>query len=266
MMNVLDKIVAHKRKEVAAQQKLVSVKALEQSLYFDNKPISMKKHLLQPNASGIIAEFKRKSPSEGVINDLAQVANTTIGYRRAGATALSVLTDTEFFGGKNEDLLTARKFNYCPIIRKDFIVSEYQILEAKSMGADTILLIAAALEPKELKDFAAFTKTLGMEVLLEVHNAKELEDYINDDVDVVGVNNRNLGNFETAVQTSIDLAELIPDNFVKISESGIKDPATIGTLRQYGYKGFLMGTYFMKFDKPEEACAAFIEKMSSTMV
>ncbi len=264
-MNVLDKIVVHKRKEVAAQQKLISVKTLEQSIYFESKPISMKKHLLEPNSSGIIAEFKRKSPSEGVINGVAQVADTTIGYRRAGAAALSVLTDTEFFGGTHEDLLTARKFNYCPIIRKDFIVSEYQILEAKSMGADTILLIAAALEPKALKDFAAFTKTLGMEVLLEVHNARELEEYVNDNVDVVGVNNRNLGNFETAVQTSIDLAELIPEQFVKISESGIKDPATIGNLRQYGYKGFLMGTYFMKFEKPEEACAAFIKEMRASV-
>lgn len=265
-MNILDKIVAHKRQEVAAQQKLVSVKTLEQSLYFDSKPISMKKHLLQEGASGIIAEFKRKSPSEGVINDKSTVADTTIGYRRAGASALSVLTDTEFFGGTNEDLLTARKFNHCPIIRKDFMVAEYQILEAKSMGADTILLIAAALEPKELKSLADFTKTLGMEVLLEVHNAQELEDYISDNVDVVGVNNRNLGNFETAIQTSIDLAELIPEQFVKISESGIKEPATIGTLRQYGYKGFLMGTYFMKFEKPEQACAAFIEKMGVTSV
>lgn len=264
-MNILDKIVTHKKKEVEEQKNLVPVKVLEKSLYFENKALSMKRQLLSAGESGIIAEFKRKSPSEGIINAQAQVADTTIGYRRAGASALSVLTDTSFFGGKNEDILLARRYNYCPIIRKDFIIDEYQIIEAKSLGADTILLIAAALQPQEVKKLAAFTQSLGMEVLLEVHNEKELKDHINDDVDIVGVNNRNLGTFETAIQTSIDLAELIPDQFVKISESGINDPATIGTLRKYGYKGFLMGTYFMKFEKPEEACAAFIEKMGHVL-
>lgn len=260
-MNILEKIVAHKKKEVEEQKSLVPVKALERSLYFENTALSMKKHLLTEGESGIIAEFKRMSPSEGIINAQANVADTTIGYRRAGASALSVLTDVQFFGGKNEDLLVARKYNYCPIIRKDFIVDEYQIIEAKSMGADTILLIAAALQPNEVKSLAAFTKLMGMEVLLEVHNEKELREYIVDDVDIVGVNNRNLGTFETAIQTSIDLAELIPDQFVKISESGIKEPATIATLRKYGYKGFLMGTYFMKFENPEHACAEFIKEM-----
>lgn len=260
-MNILEKIVAHKKKEVEEQKSLVPVKALERSLYFENTALSMKKHLLMEGESGIIAEFKRMSPSEGIINAQANVADTTIGYRRAGASALSVLTDVQFFGGKNEDLLVARKYNYCPIIRKDFIVDEYQIIEAKSMGADTILLIAAALQPNEVKSLAAFTKLMGMEVLLEVHNEKELREYIVDDVDIVGVNNRNLGTFETAIKTSIDLAELIPDQFVKISESGIKEPATIATLRKYGYKGFLMGTYFMKFENPEHACAEFIKEM-----
>lgn len=265
-MNILEKIVAHKRETIAQQQSLVPVKVLEKSLYFENQPISMRKRLLRDDQSGIIAEFKRKSPSEGVINDRAQVEVTTTGYNKAGASALSVLTDTPFFGGSQEDLLLARKYNYCPILRKDFMISEYQVIEAKSLGADTVLLIAAALKPQEVKSLARFTKSLGMEVLLEVHNEAELRDHITDEVDIVGVNNRNLGNFETAIQTSVDLADLIPDQFVKISESGINDPATIGTLRKYGYRGFLMGTYFMKFEQPEKACQEFIAQLKVASV
>lgn len=260
-MNILEKIIVHKRKEVEEKKSLVPVKMLEQSTYFGGKPLSMKKYLLREDKSGIIAEFKRKSPSEGVINTQAKVEKTSIGYMQAGASALSILTDTQFFGGKNEDILLARKYNFCPIIRKDFIIDEYQILETKSLGADTVLLIASALTPAEVKTLAAFTKSFGMEVLLEVHNEKELKEYITDDVDMVGVNNRNLGTFETAVQTSIDLASMIPDVFVKISESGIKSPETIVELRQYGYRGFLMGTYFMKYSRPEKACEEFIEKL-----
>ena len=258
-MNILDEIIAHKKREVEEKKSLVPVKMLEKSIYFEGKPLSMKKYLLREDKSGIIAEFKRKSPSEGIINNHVKVEKTTIGYMQAGASALSVLTDTNFFGGKNEDVLMARKYNFCPIIRKDFILEEYQVLETKSLGADTVLLIASALTPEEVKNLAAFTKSLGMEVLLEVHNEQELKAYLNDDVDMLGVNNRNLGTFETAIQTSIDLANLIPDQFVKVSESGIKTPATVLELRKYGYRGFLMGTHFMKYNRPEKACADFID-------
>ena len=260
-MNILDKIIEHKKKEVAEKKSLVPVKLLEKSIYFEGKPLSMKKYLLREDKSGIIAEFKRKSPSEGVINPHVKVERTAIGYMQAGASALSILTDGEFFGGKSEDLMIARKFNFCPIIRKDFIIDEYQILETKSLGADVVLLIASALKPEEVKRLGAFTRSLGMEVLLEVHNEQELTAHINEHVDMLGVNNRNLGNFETAVQTSIDLAAKIPDQFVKVSESGIKAPETILELRKCGYKGFLMGTYFMKFGRPEKACADFITKL-----
>ncbi len=260
-MNILDEIIAHKKREVEEKKNLVPVKMLEQSIHFETRPLSMKKHLQREDKTGIIAEFKRKSPSEGIINEHAKVDETTTGYVQAGAAALSVLTDTQFFGGENEDILLARKHNSCPIIRKDFILEEYQVLETKALGADTVLLIASALTPEAAKNLAAFTKSLGMEVLLEVHNEEELKAYLNEDVDMLGVNNRNLGTFETAIQTSIELANQIPDQFVKVSESGIKSPETIIELRNYGYQGFLMGTYFMKHERPEQACADFINKL-----
>ena len=261
-MDILEKIIAHKHKEVAERRSLYTEKLLEQSIYFEGKPVSLKKYLLREDKSGIIAEFKRKSPSKGVINAHAPVERTTIGYMQAGASALSVLTDKEFFGGTSDDLKTARKYNFCPVLRKDFIVDEYQIVEAKSIGADAILLIAAALEPKRLKELAAFAKTLGLEVLMEVHNQEELEQNLNEHLDVVGVNNRNLKTFDVSIDTSKQLSELISDEFVKISESGISDPETIKELRNYGFKGFLIGETFMKSARPELAAKEFIGKLN----
>lgn len=265
-MDILEKIIAHKQKEVAEKKSLYPAKLLEQSLYFDGKPISLKKYLLREDKSGIIAEFKRKSPSKGVINAHAQVERTTIGYMQAGASALSVLTDAEFFGGKSEDLMTARKYNFCPVLRKDFVIDEYQIIEAKSIGADAILLIAAALEPAQLKSLAAFAKSLGLEVLMEVHNQEELEQHLNEYLDVVGVNNRNLKTFEVSVDTSKSLVDKIPVDFVKISESGISDPATIVDLKSHGFQGFLIGETFMKSGRPELAAHDFIEKVNRMLV
>jgi len=260
-MNILDTIVAAKRKEVADKKSTIPVALLERSIYYETKPVSFKKYLLREDLSGIIAEFKRKSPSLGVINAHASVERTTIGYMQAGASTLSVLTDQQFFGGKYEDLTTARKFNFCPILRKDFIIDEYQIIEAKSIGADVILLIAAILEPGQIKQLANFAHSLGLEVLLEVHNATELQRSLNDQISAVGVNNRNLQDFSVRVETSQDLAALIPDNFVKVSESGISKPETILALKEYGYRGFLMGEAFMKSARPEKACANFIQEL-----
>ncbi len=260
-MDILEKIIAHKHKEVEERKSLTPIKRLEQSIYFESQPVSLKKYLLREDKSGIIAEFKRKSPSKGLINGHAPVERTTIGYMQAGASALSVLTDSEFFGGKSEDLELARKFNFCPVLRKDFMIDEYQIVEAKSIGADAILLIAAALSPERLKELAAFAKTLQLEVLMEVHNQEELENNLNEHLDVVGVNNRNLKTFDVSVQTSKDLAALIPDDFVKISESGISEPETIIDLRTYGFKGFLIGETFMKTGRPERAAREFISKL-----
>ena len=257
---ILQTIVAHKRKEVAARRELVPVKLLESSLYFKSQPLSLRQYLLRENGSGLIAEFKRKSPSKGWINQYAPVERTTLGYMQAGAAALSILTDTEFFGGKNEDLTTARHFNFCPILRKDFVVDEYQVLEAKSMGADAVLLIAAVLTPEEIAKLGSLARSLGLEVLLEVHDGEELARSANAEaVDLVGVNNRNLHDFSLRLDTSLELAAAIPSEFVKVSESGISTAAAIGQLREVGYRGFLLGEVFMRDARPERACAALVQ-------
>ncbi|RAI90172.1 indole-3-glycerol phosphate synthase TrpC [Algoriphagus yeomjeoni] len=259
-MNILDKIIAQKHIEVAERSSLVPVKLLENSVFFDGQVVSMKKYVTDTEKSGIISEFKRKSPSKGLINGSASVEAVSIGYMQAGASALSILTDADFFGGSNADLKEARKFNFCPILRKDFVVDEYQILEAKSIGADCILLIAAALEPARLKELAAFAKSLSLEVLMEVHDGEELERSLCGDLDLVGVNNRNLKTFDVSLQTSLDLVDQIPSEFVKISESGISDPATLITLKRAGYDGFLIGENFMKSSRPEQAAYNFIKE------
>ncbi len=265
-MNILEKIVVHKRKEVADRQALYPTKLLEQSVFMHTPCVSMRHYLTRPDLSGVIAEFKRKSPSQGDINPYASVERTTIGYMMAGASALSILTDETFFGGSEEDLKTARQMNYCPILRKDFIIDAYQIIEARAMGADVILLIAAILTPAEVKDLALFTHELGMEVLLEVHDQAELEQVLNEHVDLVGVNNRNLKDFRVDIATSEQLAPLIPSDFVKVAESGLKDPKEVIRLKQAGYEGFLMGQHFMEQDRPEKACKAFVDRLNQLTV
>ncbi|WP_303311099.1 indole-3-glycerol phosphate synthase TrpC [Hymenobacter sp. BT730] len=264
-MTILDKIIVHKRQEVASRQGLVPAKLLEQSLYMNAQPLSLRRYLLRDDLSGIIAEFKRKSPSKGVINAHAPVERTTLGYMQAGASALSILTDTEFFGGKNEDLTTARRYNFCPILRKDFVVDEYQILEAKSIGADAVLLIAAVLTPEEVLRMGRFAKSLGLEVLLEIHNAEELDRTLHPDaVSLVGVNNRNLHDFSVSLDTSGELAQRIPSEFVKVTESGLTSAAEIEALRAVGYRGFLIGETFMRNSRPEKACAALVQQLRHT--
>ncbi|SFF82710.1 indole-3-glycerol phosphate synthase TrpC [Pontibacter chinhatensis] len=264
-MNILEQIISTKYKEVAERKELYPVKLLEKSLYFETPCISLERYLLRADKSGIIAEIKRKSPSKGDINPYVSVERTSVSYMQAGASALSVLTDGPYFGGKNEDLMTARKFNYCPILRKDFTVDEYQIVESKSIGADAILLIAAALEPARLKQLAAFARSLGLEVLLEVHNLEELQQTLCDEVTVVGVNNRNLKDFVTDVNTSLELANHIPSGITKISESGISKPETLVTLRQAGYNGFLIGETFMQNSRPGQSAAAFIKEFKQLL-
>jgi len=193
-----------------------------------------------------------------MINANVSVAQTSVGYVQAGASALSILTDSNFFGGSNEDLVEARKFNTCPILRKDFVVNEYQIIEAKSIGADAILLIAAALEPARLQALAKIARSLQLEILMEVHNEKELLDNLTADIDLVGVNNRDLKTFKLDIETSKRLSDKIPSGFVKVSESGIEKPETILELKQYGYQGFLMGQNFMQHAQPEKACLEFV--------
>ncbi|RZS96886.1 indole-3-glycerol phosphate synthase TrpC [Cecembia calidifontis] len=257
-MNILEKIITHKKSEVEEKSSLVPIKLLEKSIYFDSQVVSMKKYIKRTDKTGIIAEFKRRSPSKGDINPSASVETVTIGYMQAGASALSILTDKEFFGGKNEDLTLARKFNFCPILRKDFIIDEYQIIEAKSIGADCILLIAAALDPKRLKELAAFAHSLGLEVLMEVHDGEELEKSLNEHLDLVGVNNRSLKTFEVSLDTSFGLVDKIPSEFIKISESGISHPETLFELKKAGFDGFLIGENFMKSSRPHQAALNFM--------
>ncbi len=260
-MHILDEIIQHKLQEIKERKTLFPTQLLEKSIYFNTPCVSMKKYLLRTDRWGIIAEFKRKSPSKGTINQYASVEKVSIGYMQAGASGLSILTDEHYFGGKNDDLSTARRFNFCPILRKDFVVDEYQIIEAKSIGADTVLLIAAALEPAQTSKLGAFAHSLGLEVLLEVHNREELEQHLNQHLDLVGVNNRDLKTFKVDIATSEQLASSIPDDVVKISESGIEDPETILGLRKHGYSGFLIGQNFMTHNRPEKKCREFIQKL-----
>jgi indole-3-glycerol phosphate synthase len=259
-MNILQKIIAHKKKEVAERQAACPVGQLVSSPLFSRPTLSLTATLCRPGQAGIIAEHKRKSPSKGIINAKVTVEEVTMGYVAASASALSILTDEQFFGGKNEDLTIARGLNEVPILRKDFTIGEYQILEAKAIGADAILLIAAVLTPAEVRQLSSFARSLGLETLLEIHDHSEFG-HICDTVDAVGVNNRNLADFTVDLRRSLELAPHIPNEFVKVSESGFSDPAAVLELRAAGFQGFLIGESFMKMGRPGEACAEFINNV-----
>lgn len=260
-MNILDKIVLNKKAEVAEAKKNISIRELESSALFNRTTYSFKEFLTAPDRTGIIAEFKRRSPSKGIINDKVSVEAVTTAYAAAGASALSVLTDKDFFMGTKTDLHNARQVNQIPILRKDFMIDEFQVIEAKSLGADIILLIAAILTPQEIDALAKQAKNLGLNVLLEVHNREELERSINPNLDAIGVNNRNLADFTVSVETSYKLAEHIPAEFMKISESAISDPETIKGLKKAGFNGFLIGENFMKQADPGAAMAEFVKAL-----
>ncbi|MBL0201738.1 MAG: indole-3-glycerol phosphate synthase TrpC [Chitinophagaceae bacterium] len=258
-MNILEKIIEHKKEEVARNKNFVSLHQLQQQENFNRQVISLKKVLLDETKTGIIAEFKRRSPSKGIINDQADVLDVTTAYTKHGASGLSVLTDTEFFGGAADDLLKAR-VNNIPILRKDFMIDEYQLAEARAMGADVILLIAACLTPHRVQELAFFAKSLQLEVLLEIHNETELQ-HICGETDMVGVNNRDLKTFSVDINRSIELSKQIPADKIKIAESGIDKAETINIFKQAGFKGFLMGEHFMKFENPGEAFEEFVKKL-----
>ncbi|MBB5287599.1 indole-3-glycerol phosphate synthase [Rhabdobacter roseus] len=262
-MNILEKIVAQKQLEVVEAKKQRSISELEQEVLFRRKGLSLTERLKGTLAPGIIAEFKRKSPSKGIINDQVLPEVVTKGYAQAGASALSVLTDTPFFGGTFDDFRSARQANpEVPLLRKDFMVDEYQLFEAKALGADIILLIAACLSPQQVRSLSRRARELDLEVLLEVHDAEELDRSLCDDVNMVGVNNRNLKTFVTSISTSLELAAQIPNSFVKISESGLQDAETIRQLYQQGYRGFLIGETFMKTSHPGQSLADLREELN----
>lgn len=256
-MTILDKIIRRKREEVAAAKALVPESALLEMAHVGRPCFSLRESLLHPDRNGIIAEFKKASPSKGVINDQVQVAEVVAGYEQAGAAAVSVLTDRDFFGGSLEDLAEARKHLNIPLLRKDFVIDRYQITEAKAYGADIILLIAASLTPVEVKELAEYAQSLGLNVLLEVHDLEELLPNLIYSVDAIGVNNRNLHDFKVDIAHSIRLAAEIPSSFLKISESGLNDAKTVHLLRESGFQGFLMGEHFMKTTDPAAALRLF---------
>ena len=255
-MNILEQIIARKKEEVALQKALVAESVLKQMPFYKAPALSMASYLTMPGKTGIIAEFKRKSPSKGIINNNATVEAVTAGYASHGASGLSVLTDTDFFGGFLQDL-TAATVHETPILRKDFMIDPYQIIEAKAHGAEVILLIAACLSPLQVRELASVAKDTGLEVLLEIHTQAEL-DHLCDSIDMVGINNRNLKTFEVDLAHSIALAKMLPAHLPKIAESGISDVATIIELKKEGFDGFLMGENFMKTVDPAAAFAAFV--------
>ena len=260
MTTILDTIVQHKLTEIQLKKELFPVKHLESSPLFQRKGFSLSE-ALKNSKSGIIAEHKRRSPSKHNINQKLYVNEVVAGYQKAGACGSSVLTDNSFFGGSLEDLQLARASVDFPLLRKDFIIDEYQIIEAKANGADVILLIAAILNAQQVKNFAKLANDLGMEVLLEVHNEEELQANLNAEVQLIGVNNRNLKTFEVSTEISKQLSTLIPKEIVKISESGLKSANDIIELREFGYRGFLIGETFMKTENPGKSAQQFIEEI-----
>lgn len=256
-MTILDKIVIRKKEEVAAAKKNVSLAELEAMPLFQRTCYNLRESILDPNKTGIIAEYKRASPSKGLINGTSTVEEVVAGYQDAGASAISVLTDNDFFQGSLEDLTAARNVLQIPLLRKEFIVDSYQIAEAKAYGADIILLIAACLEKEEIKSLSEYAKSLGLNVLLEVHNEEELNKSIFPSIDAIGVNNRNLKDFSVSLDHSYDLVNKIPSQYIKVSESGISDPETIKALKKAGFNAFLIGENFMKTQNPMEAIKKF---------
>lgn len=259
-MNILDKIVADKRIEVTFRKQLIPVSQLEQSVLFERPTISLALKL-KNSTTGIIAEHKRRSPSKSVINQNLNVFDVAKGYENAGVCGMSVLTDSKYFGGSLDDLLIARASCNLPLLRKEFTIDEYQILEAKAYGADVILLIAAILTKEEIRQFSELAKSLSLDVLLEVHNEEELHKSIMPSLDMFGVNNRNLKTFDVSLDTSKTLSQIMPNEFVKVSESGISSVDAIKELQPFGYKGFLIGENFMKTDDAGKSAAKFIKDL-----
>jgi indole-3-glycerol phosphate synthase len=259
-MNILDKIVIDKRKEVNLRKSLIPILQLERSILFERQTHSLAQNL-KASDSGIIAEHKRRSPSKSVINQDLNVQDVASGYEDAGVCGMSVLTDSKYFGGALDDLLIARASSTIPLLRKEFIIDTYQIIEAKAYGADVVLLIAAILTREEIKQFSELAQSLNLDVLLEVHNEDELHKSIMPSLDMLGVNNRNLKTFEVSLETSKVLSKQIPNDFVKVSESGISSIEAIKELQPYGYKGFLIGENFMKTNNPGLSASKFIKTL-----
>lgn len=258
-MTILDKIIERKKQELEVSKTKVSVQQLKDSEFFERKTISLKNTL--KTKSGIIAEFKRQSPSKGVINNQFSSLEVVTTYEKFGASAVSILTDSDFFGGNFEDIISVRNHINIPILRKDFMIDEYQFYEAKSIGADVILLIAACLSPTQVSEFTDLAHQLNLEVLLEIHSEEELK-HINKNIDFVGINNRNLKDFKVDLQHSVNLKNQLPADILSIAESGIYSENDFKFLKEKGFNGFLMGEYFMKSDNPRNKFEEFVTNVS----
>ena len=259
-MNILDKIIEQKKQEVAEAKKKISLTELKDAALFNRKTFSLKESV--KSGSGIIAEFKRKSPSKGIVNDKADVLEVVKSYQKFGASGISILTDSEFFEGKLEDILKVRSEISIPILRKDFMIDKYQFYEAKANGADVILLIASCLSPDQVQEFAQLSHELGLEVLLEIHTEEELK-HFNKNIDLVGINNRNLKDFKVDLQHSVNLKNLLPKEVLAVAESGIYSIEDFKFLKEKGFDGFLMGEYFMRNDSPGIAFEEFVNTIKN---
>ena len=259
-MTILEKIIETKKNELEIVKKTISIEELKKLPNFERKSISLVERL-KNSSHGIIAEHKRKSPSKSIINDSISINEIITGYNNVNVCGISVLTDKDYFGGSLNDLRNARKLTNIPILRKEFIIDEYQIIEAKANGADVILLIAACLEKDQIKSFSSLAKEIGLEVLIEIHDENELKKCLTNTIDIIGVNNRNLKTFEVDINTSIKLSNMIPKNYLTISESGISNYDEIIKLRKYGFKGFLIGELFMKNNNPGKEVLNLIQNI-----
>lgn len=263
-MNILNKIVIHKKHEVDEKKQLFPIKLLERSIYYNSKTLSLSDYIQRSDMVGIIAEFKRKSPSKGIISEYAIPEKVCLQYMQAGASALSVLTDSKFFGGSSHDLIAARKINFSPILQKDFIVDEYQIVEAKSIGADAILLIAEVLTEFELKHFLHLAHSLGLETVIEIHDSEHIHK-LPSDTTLIGINNRDLKSFKVNILNSLSLIDYLPKNVLKIAESGISSAEEVVKLKNSGFNGFLIGERFMQASNPGKVCAEFIKQVKKML-
>jgi indole-3-glycerol phosphate synthase len=259
-MNILDKIIQRKKQEVAEAKSKISAEQLKDSEFFGRPTFSLKETI--KTKSGIITEFKRQSPSKGVINDKVSPLDVVSQYEKFGASAVSILTDKDFFGGSFDDILSVKNQINIPILRKDFMIDEYQFYEAKSIGADVILLIASCLSPTQVSEFTELAHSLNLEVLLEIHSEDELK-HINKNVDFVGINNRNLKDFKVDLQHSVDLKNKLPKDIFSVAESGIYNEEDFRFLKEKGFDGFLMGEYFMKNENPGEKFGEFIQDVEN---
>ena len=261
-MKILDNIISDKKIEIETLSKIVSISDLEKQKDFTKQCKSLKESI-KKSKSGIICEFKRKSPSNEKINYKSNISEVINGYEKAGAVGVSILTNKKYFDGSIKDINEVKNNLDIPILRKEFIISEYQIIESKSIGADAILLIASILDKEEIKNYSSLAKSLGLEVLLEIHSIEEFNKISNTDIDIIGVNNRNLDTLDIDIENSIEMFENIPSEFIKISESGISKVDSIIKLIKVGYDGFLIGENFMKTSKPGESAYHFIKKVEN---